>query len=76
MVEELLPPQPHARCLGGERAGPPEDCGGPWGYEHLLEAIADPRHESHADMREWLGRAWDAELVDIEGIDWVLATMR
>lgn len=23
--------------MGGEGACPPEDCGGPWGYEHLLE---------------------------------------
>ena len=27
-------------CVGGTRACPPEDCGGPFGYEHLLEVLA------------------------------------
>jgi len=31
LVEGLLPPQSAAACLGGRRACPPEDCGGPWG---------------------------------------------
>ena len=42
-------------CLDGEGACPPEDCGGCWGYANLKEAIADPRHDEHEDMLEWLG---------------------
>ena len=29
------------RCVDGERACPPEDCGGPPGYARLLRALAD-----------------------------------
>lgn len=42
-------------CVDGQRACPPEDSGGPWGYAELLEALADPKHEEHDSMREWAG---------------------
>jgi hypothetical protein len=42
-------------CLEGERACPPEDCGGIWGYYDLLAALADPTHEQHDDFMEWIG---------------------
>jgi len=29
-------------CLGGERIGPPEDCGGIWGFDALLDPENDP----------------------------------
>ncbi len=41
-------------CIGGARACPPEDCGGPWGYRELLEILADPTHPEYAERREWL----------------------
>ena len=43
-------------CLEGERACPPEDCGGEMGYEHLLEVLADPKHEEYIDLRRWAGK--------------------
>ncbi|MFI6390654.1 plasmid pRiA4b ORF-3 family protein [Nonomuraea sp. NPDC050540] len=45
----------YPRCLDGRGACPPEDCGGVWGYDHLLEILADPHHEEHEDRLEWLG---------------------
>jgi hypothetical protein len=42
-------------CVEGERACPPEDVGGVWGYAEFLEAIADPKHEEHNRMLEWVG---------------------
>src|SRR6266508_4336958 len=37
----------YPRCLAGGRACPPEDCGGPAGYENLLAVIGDPSHEEY-----------------------------
>jgi hypothetical protein len=48
------------RCLGGARAGPPEDCGGVPGYEKLLEALANPGDPQTEELREWAGR-WRPE---------------
>jgi hypothetical protein len=45
----------YPRYIGGERNGPPEDCGGIPGFYELLEAIADPSHPSHAHVKEWAG---------------------
>ena len=63
LVEEVLPPDPgfkHPVCLGGANACPPEDCGGFPGYYDLLAALANPKHEDHEEMKEWVGSAWDA----------------
>jgi hypothetical protein len=53
------------RVLAGERACPPEDIGGAPGYEDLLEALADPAHEGHAEAREVAGEDFDPEAFDL-----------
>lgn len=66
VLEEITPcdaPQ-RVTCVGGQRACPPEDCGGTWGYQSLLEAMADPYHEEHEDMMRWLGGEFNAEDFD------------
>ncbi len=62
--EEALP-----RCLAGARRCPPEDCGGPWGYAKLIEAIADPSHPDHDEMLGWVGGKFDPERFDLRGIN-------
>ncbi|MFB9949578.1 plasmid pRiA4b ORF-3 family protein [Rhizobium puerariae] len=34
---------------------PPEDVGGPWGYEEFRQALADKNHERHDELSEWWG---------------------
>jgi hypothetical protein len=41
---------PH--CVAGMRACPPEDCGGPPGYERLLAVLADPSDPEHDELLE------------------------
>ncbi|MEM2959403.1 MAG: hypothetical protein QW261_13980 [Candidatus Jordarchaeaceae archaeon] len=43
---------------------PPEDCGGVWGYEELLEIIKNPKHEEYQETLEWLGGEFDPEHFD------------
>jgi hypothetical protein len=67
LVERREPPEEGAKyptCVDGARACPPEDCGGPWGYEDFVAAMADPRHERHAELQEWLGEPFDPEAFD------------
>lgn len=66
VVERVGEPQ-QARvpvCLDGARACPPEDCGGPHGYADLLTALADPGHDEHDRMVEWVGGGFDPDAFD------------
>lgn len=66
-VEDAFGADPDERypiCVAGERACPPEDCGGPFGYRTLLTALADPGHGEHEAMLRWLGRPFDPEDFD------------
>lgn len=70
-LEDVLPRDPDVEypcCLAGERACPPEDCGGVYGYADFLEAIRNPRHEEHDRMLEWVGFSFDADHFDPEEV--------
>jgi len=76
-IDAASPPLKGAAvCLDGARACPPEDCGGVWGYEDLLKAIADPKHESHEEMLEWVGRKFDPEYFDLGATNKALSKLK
>lgn len=56
-------------CLAGENACPPEDIGGPPGYELLLEILGNPRHEQYADMVRWVGGVFDPKGFDLNRLN-------
>ncbi|MDB5138645.1 MAG: plasmid pRiA4b family protein [Mucilaginibacter sp.] len=59
----------HPLCTDGKSACPPEDCGGPPRYSNLVEALNDPKHQEHREIRKWLGlrkgEQWDVNAFDI-----------
>lgn len=72
-LEQVLTPAPgkqYPRCTDGERAGPPDDCGGTGGYTELLAILADPSHEDNASSHRWaasikgLRRRFDPDAFD------------
>jgi hypothetical protein len=50
--------------LGGERARPPENCGGPTEYRLILEALSTPKHKQHKHRREEVGPDFRPEFFD------------
>jgi hypothetical protein len=71
-VEKVLSPQPgtrYPRCIAGRRACPPEDVGGPWGYQDFLAAVEDPGHDEHEHWVEWVGGGFDPAEFDLAAVD-------
>ena len=51
-IEESKLSRDYPWCVTGERRCPPEDCGGIWRYQDLLEIMADAKHTEHAEVVE------------------------
>lgn len=59
-------------CVAGERACPPEDCGGPPGYESLLEILRDPDHPEYKETLEWVPVGFQPEIFDVPATNRIL----
>lgn len=76
-IEQITEGEPSkVYCLDGARSCPPEDCGGPHGYEELLEIIFDPKHPEFEDRNMWLGDKFDPEAFDSERVNRRLARLK
>jgi len=76
ILEKILP---HKKgqfpvvCTKGRRSCPPEDCGGPWRYQHMLEQLSAPDdQEEYEELLEWLGDGFDAEHFSSREVNLVL----
>jgi Plasmid pRiA4b ORF-3-like protein len=79
IVEERFPPEQGVKypiCMAGQRACPPEDCGGPWGYPDFVETISNADHRGHEETLEWVGGEFDPEKFDLESVNKELRRMR
>ena len=54
------------RCIKGEKACPPEDCGGIWGYTDMLESLQNTE-DTH--ILTWFGENFNPTDFDIEAIN-------
>lgn len=60
---------PFPRCVGGDRACPPEDCGGIVGYEEFLKKIGSTVHPEHEEALAWIGGFFDPRGFDANHIN-------
>ena len=68
-LEAVLERQPgvtYPTCTGGAYAAPPEDCGGPPGFQWLRHSLADPDCDEAMDC---VPEGWSAETWDIAQIN-------
>jgi hypothetical protein len=64
--------QVYPRCIAGERAGPPEDCGGPEAHQDMLACIKEPDTDLGREWLEWLGPDYDPNAFDLGKINTAL----
>jgi hypothetical protein len=67
LEERILFEQPQfPSCIAGERTCPPEDVGGPGGYERMLKELADPSDDEYESFIEWLPENYDPEAFSVD----------
>lgn len=76
VIEGKKPPvdgRGYPACIAGKRNCPPEDCGGRWGYQELVAALADPEHQKYQNWIEMIGEGFDPEEFSAEAADAIVA---
>lgn len=62
-------------CTGGGRACPPDDCGGPSGYAHLLQVLTDPTHADYEELKPLAPDGFDPEKFERAAVNERLAEL-
>jgi hypothetical protein len=75
-IEGTEPPvtgKTYPTCVAGKRNGPPEDCGGVYGYSEGLAILANPSHPEFEAYSETFGDDFDPEAFSLDAINAALA---
>lgn len=59
-------------CVAGKRRCPPEDCGGPYGYEDILEIIKNTKSKEYKEIMDWLPDKFNPDEFDIDKVNKLL----
>jgi hypothetical protein len=71
-VEKSVPPGKgmlYPLCVAGERAGPPEDCGGLEAFHDMLACLKEPSSELGREWLGWLGPDYDPGACDLDKVN-------
>ncbi|TML44033.1 MAG: plasmid pRiA4b ORF-3 family protein, partial [Actinobacteria bacterium] len=66
----------YPQCIAGERACPPEDCGGVWGYAELLDTLESGDGDESDELLEWLEDEFDPDHLDLDIVNAMLSPAR
>ena len=66
----------YPRCVKGQRACPPENCGGPGEYPGFLAKIRDPGHNEYEDALAWVGGQFDPDEFSLQDTNQELRQLR
>ncbi len=69
LEKTLLKPVKVPVCLAGNRACPPEDCGGTWVYDEFLRSRQKKAGRVSRKWQEHIGKYWDSEAFDRKRIN-------
>ncbi len=67
-----------AMCIAGDRNGPPEDCGGIWGCQRIIELKTNPSATRDEDDRKFLESLgdWDPQQFELSVINQDIGRVR
>jgi hypothetical protein len=74
-VTETDPGAFYPVCSEGQRRCPPEDAGGTFAYQEMLDALGDRQHEDHEHWVAWVGAKFDAEAFSLEKVNKQIARL-